>query len=325
MSSYSASQSVIRVRATAMLAALSLALVAGTAAAAPAPITDLGPGMVGTYYPPPKADAPVVLVLGGSEGGFVGGARMAKDLADEGFGALAISYFRGPGQPQVLEEVPLETFTRAIDWLDARAGAAHRRVGLVGVSKGAEAALIVASSDRRVCAVVSGMGSSVAWAGYDPQRNMPSAKSSWSRNGQPLANAPYDFTGFSNGGLRGIYEGGLKLAPPEAVIPVEKIAGPVLLISARQDRVWPSTPMSEAVMARLDAARFPYAHTHLAYDSGHAAIGKPAVITGPVNPQAFAMAGGAFEDTQAARADGWPKIVAFLAQNLAGPGCAPLR
>ncbi|WP_332046435.1 acyl-CoA thioester hydrolase/BAAT C-terminal domain-containing protein [Phenylobacterium sp.] len=281
--------------------------------------------MIGTYYPPAKVGGPVTIVIGGSEGGYAGAARMAKDLADEGLGALAISYFRSPGQPQTLEEVPLETITRAVDWLQARPEVAGRRVGLVGVSKGGEAGLIVASLDKRVCAVVAAVPSSVAWAGYDPVRNLPSAKSSWTWQGKPLGHAAYDYSGLAKGGIRGAYEGGLKLAPADAVIRVEKIAGPVLLISGRQDRLWPSTPMSEAVMARLDAAHFPHEHQHLAYDTGHLALGKPAVVTGPVNPQMFAMAGGTLEDTQAARADNWPKAVAFLSKNLTGKGCAPLR
>lgn len=302
------------------------ALSASTAAAQPAaPVTDLGPGLVGVYYPPVTAGGPVVMLLGGSEGGFMGSGAMAKELATQGFGALALSYYRGPGQSPTLEEVPLETFTRGLDWLEQRPEIAHRRLGLVGVSKGGEAALLVAARDRRVCAVVAALPSSVVWGGYDPARNMGTLKSSWTAGGQPLPFAPYDFSKFS-GGLRAVYEGGLAKAPPEAAIPVEAIAGPVLLISGRDDKLWPSTPMAEAVMARLDARRFRYPHSHLAYDNaGHAAFGKPVAAGTPVNPAMFVQAGGTFEGTQAARVDGWPKTLAFLKTNLGGKGCAPLR
>ena len=307
---------------TAGLAA-ALLFAAPALAAVPTPLTGMGLGMVGAYYPASKAGAPVVMILGGSEGGFQGGDAMARVLAEQGYGALALSYFRGSGQSPTLEEIPLETFTQALDWLGARPEVAHRRIGLIGVSKGGEAALLVASRDRRVCAVIAAVPSSVAFAGYDPGRNQPSMKSSWTWAGKPLAHARYDFSRFGVGGLRGIYEGGLAKAPPEAVIPVENIAGPVLLVSGRDDKLWPSTPMADQVMARLDAAKFRYAHSHLAYDNaGHAAFGKPLDPGASPNPAVFAQAGGTLEGTRAARADGWPKALAFLDANLKGKGCA---
>ena len=296
------------------------------AIAAPEPLAELGPGMVGVYYPAAQAGAPVVMILGGSEGGFVGSGAMAKALAEQGFGALALSYYRGPGQSPTLENIPLETFARALDWLSARPEVARRRVGVVGISKGGEAALLVASRDRRVCAVVAAVPSNVAWGGYDPARNLGTMTPSWTSGGQPVAYVRYDFSGFANGGLRGIYAKSLEAAPADAVIPVEKIAGPVLLISGRDDKLWPSTPMADAVMARLDAAKFRYAHSHLAYDNaGHAAFGRPWDPAKPPPQAAFAQAGGTLEGTLAARADNWPKALAFLDSNLKGKGCAPLR
>lgn len=303
-----------------LAAALSAAV---PAVAAPEPLAELGPDMVGAYYPAPQTGGPVVMILGGSEGGFAGSGALAKALAEQGFGALALSYYRGAGQSPTLENIPLETFTRALDWLSARPEVARRRVALVGVSKGGEAALLVASRDRRVCAVVAAVPSNVAWGGYDPARNLGTMTPSWTSGGQPVAFVRYDFSGFSRGGLRGVYEKSLETAPVDAVIPVEKIAGPVLLISGRDDKLWPSTPMADAVMGRLDAAKFRYAHTHLAYDNaGHAAFGKPVAPDTKVNPAIFAQAGGTFEGTNAARIDSWPKALAFLRTNLAGKGCA---
>jgi hypothetical protein len=58
-------------------------------------------------------------------------------------------------------------------------------------------------------------------------------------------------------------------AVESARIPVENIKGPVLCVSAKQDEMWPSTEMSDEVMNRLDAHRFPYVHEHLVVDGGH--------------------------------------------------------
>jgi dienelactone hydrolase len=301
-------------------------IMAVPATAEPQPVAELGPGMVGVYYPPAQKGGPVVMLLGGSEGGFQGSGAMAKAMAEQGFGALALSYYRGPGQSPTLENIPLETFTSALDWLSARPEVGRRRVAVVGVSKGGEAALLIASRDRRVCAVVAAVPSNVSWAGYDPARNLGTMTPSWTSGGQPVAYAHYDFSGFANGGLRGIYAKSLEKAPADAIIPVEKIAGPVLLISGRDDKLWPSTPMADAVMARLDGAKFRYAYSHLVYDNaGHAAFGRPVAADTKVNPAMFAQAGGTFEGTNTARMDNWPKALAFLKANLEGKGCASLH
>ena len=55
-----------------------------------------------------------------------------------------------------------------------------------------------------------------------------------------------------------------------AAIPAELIQGPVLLLSAEDDLIWPSTYMSQRLMARLSAAQHPYLDQHVSYPgAGH--------------------------------------------------------
>jgi len=294
-----------------ILAALAVALFSGPAwAASPsAPITNLPEGLVGEFYAPPGGKGPLILLLGGSEGGVP--SRTARDLNEHGFGVLALAYFKAPGVPQTLQAIPLEYFDKAVDWLASQPTGTRRRVTIVGVSKGAEAALLVGSRNPRVCAVVAGLPSSVAWVGVDMQ-NLTKAGPSWTSGGQPVAYVRYDFSGKFKSVID-LYTRSYAKAEPETQIPVEKIRGPVLLISGRQDALWPSTAMGDAAMARLDAAKFRYPHQHLAYDNaGHAAFGKPPA-PGVVVPAAMiAQAGGTAEGNVAARVDGWPKTLAFL-------------
>lgn len=293
-----------------LVAGLLLALAMSTLEASADPIVP--PGLTGEYYAPAKPGAaPQVLVLGGSEGGLDGSRPIAQRLAESGYGALALAYFHAPGVPPTLQSVPLEYFTRAIDWLAARPEAAGRRVAVLGGSKGGEAALLIASGDRRICAVVAGAPSSVAWAGFNPADFISDPGPSWTRGGKPVPYAPYDRTAPFKG-LLDFYTRSLAQAPPEAAIPVEKIAGPVLLISGRQDQLWPSSAMSDAVMARLDAAKFKPVHQHLAYDdAGHAAFGLPLAPDSP-NLARLGQLGGSAAGNQAARQDAWPKALAFL-------------
>ncbi len=75
-------------------------------------------------------------------------------------------------------------------------------------------------------------------------------------------------------------------------------------------------------MARLDANRFSFAHHHLAYENaGHAAVGPPLPPDSP-NMSKLASLGGTAEGKQAARTDGWPKILAFLDEAFAGKSYA---
>ncbi len=101
------------------------------------------------------------------------------------------------------------------------------------------------------------------------------------------------------------------------MIPVERINGPVLLVSARDDKLWPSAAMGDAVIARLDRAGFGFPHRNLAYDNaGHAGFGEPLPPGSSVPPAMLAQLGGTAEGNLAMRTDAWPKILAFLDEAL---------
>ena len=153
--------------------------------------TLVGP-VQGTAVRPADAPSPTgVLVLAGSSGRV--DIERARLLARHGALALALQWFGGPGQCPGICEIPLETFTTAIDWLVEQGS---QRIGIVGLSKGAEAALLVAVRDPRVDAVVAISPSSVSWANVGPGYDGADYpyRSSWSWEGQPLPFVPYDET-----------------------------------------------------------------------------------------------------------------------------------
>jgi dienelactone hydrolase len=60
-----------------------------------------------------------------------------------------------------------------------------------------------------------------------------------------------------------------------ALIPVERIRAPVLLLSGKADSMWPSSKMGDLVIQRLAKAKHPYEHLHIAYDkAGHCSINR---------------------------------------------------
>ena len=126
-----------------------------------------------------------VLVMAGSSGRLdVGRADM---LASLGLTALALRWFGGDAQPVVPCGIPLETFIEAIDML---AGECERYV-LMGLSYGAEAALLTASVDDRVDGVVALAPTDVAWEGQHEHDDDP-RRSKWTLEGVAVSFVPLD-------------------------------------------------------------------------------------------------------------------------------------
>lgn len=291
---------------------------AATAPTAAAPTAEIRqPDLFADYFAadPAHASPGAVIVLGGSEGGLGGSRGLARRLSQAGFNAIAVSYFGEAGQAEKLNLVPIEPVDAALAWLASRPEA-EGKVAVVGVSKGAELALLAASRNPAIGAVVAAVPSNVVWAGIDMSGGQ--VGSSWTADGQPLAYVPYDLSrGFS--GVFNLYLNSLASGSADAEIPVERIAGPVLLVSGQADSLWPSTEMANRVEARLRAQNFAHSVEHIAYpDAGHAAFGAPVPADAPGLQNAIGL-GGTVEGLVAARADVWPRTLAFLRNALGEP------
>jgi len=273
-------------------------------------------GFVGLFYPPAASGGrhPAMLVLGGSEGGLTGATVLGAPLAKVGYAVLGVAYFGAPGLPANLQDVPLEQLDRAIAWLRTQPGVDPERIGVYGVSVGGELALLLASRHPELKAVVAGVPSGLVWQGINLQSWEP--HSSFTARGRELPFVPYD-SSKPFAGVRDLYDRSLPLAAqhPDAAIPVEKIGGPVLLISAGDDQIWPSRQMSDDVMRRLDAHSFRFEHLHLDYpDAGHGVATPPS--GDPVKAAGADALGGTTEGNARGRADMWPKVLAFLDRSL---------
>lgn len=273
--------------------------------------------LLGNYYPGRGGGRrAALLVLGGSEGGIGGGiTKISMSLARQGFTILNLSYFRAPGQPRKLEEIPLETFDRAIQWMRLQPEVAADRIGVLGGSKGAEAALLIATRHPELRAVVATMPSSVIWAGVN-WKTFISHPSSWSLDGRPL-----DYlrlASFDRKTVSSVYREVLSpsKAQERAAIPVERIAAPVLLVCGEDDTMWPSCSMARQLEMR--ATRFGHPRvTVLAYpNAGHAVFGPPLSYRRLANSNLKGL-GGTNVGNNHARADDWVRTIAFLKANLA--------
>jgi dienelactone hydrolase len=274
-------------------------------------------GLVATWYPPASGKrGPAILVLGGSEGGEGVSKAIGRKFAEQGYGVLAVAYFRTAGLPEQLQEIRLEYFRAATDWLAGQPLVDANHIGIWGASKGGEAVLLIAAHDPRFHGVVAAVPSSVVWQGIN-YADYTDNKSSFSLGGKPMAYVPYD-TGTAFKGVLDLYQRSLARAAayPDAVIPVERINGPVLLVSGADDAMWPSSMMAHQVIERLDANKFRFAHRQLDYPNAGHAIAFPSAPAKPGGNGAFMQMGGTEEGNTAARVDAWKQTLAFFADTL---------
>jgi uncharacterized protein len=277
------------------------------------------PGLDGTFACPDDGEIfPGVLALGGSEGGVP--SVYLHLLVPDGFACLALAYFGTSDTQPALVEVPLERVERGLRWLiaDPRVATHDGRVALIGASKGAELALLVAATfPDLVGPVVAYTPSSVVWAGIDFSARRGVNRSSWSRAGTPLPFVPYPAGVGPVSSPRGlsvlpIYEAGLDAATAieDAAIAVERATGPVMLISGGDDRMWPAERMCRMVVDRMHRRGRGSAVSHVNHpEAGHVLFPYPRVSSS--GPMAFDL-GGSPEAAAAVHRLVWTQVVKLL-------------
>lgn len=279
-------------------------------------------GFHATFFSPAQPSGAGVLVVGGSGGNPAIVERFADALAAAGHAALALSYFGAPGLPDELVEIPLETFRNAARWLADRPEVDAQRVVMLGASRGAEAALLAGSVFEEIHGVIATAPAHVVFQGLAARRGRP--RSAWTIGGVPLPFVPFrtplkalfKLWRGDDSALRDIHAASLRARHKvaDALIPVERIRGPVLLISGGDDRLWPAGEMAEAVRLRLAAAdfRFPVRHVHYS-DAGHI-VCSPWPVPDTVSiGQRTMRHGGTTEGNRAAQADAWQHVLDYLA------------
>jgi dienelactone hydrolase len=242
----------------------------------------------GTLFLPAAAQpSAAVLVIGGSGGSepsYVGQA-----LAAEGFAALSVAYFARDGLPAQLRGIPLEYFFSALELLRAELPSSATTIAVLGMSRGSEAAMLTAiHAPARVDAVLGTVPGNVVAGG------LPPGAPAWLLHGRPLPSVDH---------------AGPDCEQADALIPVELIPGPVLLVAAGADQVWPSAAMARALSRRLGEHGDQHGHQVLEYPQAGHSLGYllPRLPSGLLPP---GITDG--PEDKAARADAWPKAVAFI-------------
>jgi dienelactone hydrolase len=227
----------------------------------------------GAASPQPK---PLLVALGGAEGRNMWASKRweaeRQKFLDEGYAFLTVGYFGLPDTPEKLDRIALEGVYAAIAGTAQRPDVDGRCIAVMGASKGGELALLLASRYPDIDAVAAIVpGNAVFVALTDAMTT-----SSFSHNGQALPFVPLPWSAtlpLITGDKRKVFDimTADTAAVERALIPVEKINGPVFFLSSTQDEYWDSKGMSDAMMARLKAKNFPHATAHVSIPGNHVA------------------------------------------------------
>lgn len=274
--------------------------------------------LIGNYYPVARKNpGPAILIFGGSEGGLSESvARHAHALQGAGYPTLHFSWWRAPGQPQRIENIPIESFEAALSWLQHQPGVDPNRIAVFGWSRGTEPAQLLAIRHSEIRALVLGMPTNAIWPGFDWDFLGPQPPYAWTLGGRPVATIP-------RAAIAGLpmrawtdkqfqaYARALE-AHQDALIPIESIKAPVLLISGEADRIWPSGRMARSLRDRA-LAFGKMDVTLLCYEgAGHMAYGAPAMSNDRNFARHARTGGGEVSKNAAALADSFTTSLAFL-------------
>jgi dienelactone hydrolase len=261
---------------------------------------------------------PAILLLGGSEGGDTM-ALLAGGFAARGYVAASVDYFKAPGLPNALENIPVETVGTALHAIELRNDVDAQRIGIFGGSRGGELALLAASIYSDIHAVIADVPSPFSWGGI-PLTGSSATPPAWTVAGKALAFVPFRYVGNS----RASFDASMKDldAIARAFFHLEKINGPVLFLSAGDDRVWNSVAQARLGMNYLKRMHHAFGDVSLEYpEAGHtflfAAPGRPMVSASPGPDGSVIEYGGSEEANIAASRDAFPKIGVFLVSALA--------
>ncbi|MEG1460576.1 MAG: acyl-CoA thioester hydrolase/BAAT C-terminal domain-containing protein, partial [Oscillospiraceae bacterium] len=207
----------------------------------------------------------------GSNGDFANARKLAEYFADLGVTGLALAYWNAEGLPKQMSELPLESVENAAKYLKNRG---FSKIGVCGISKGGELALLSASMFPEINGVIALSPNYAACVGFKGMRE--TKHSTWVYGGKEIpytkvhvsiAKALVKTLAAGEMTTNFIYEQALKQPNPESIIPVENINGPIMLVSADYDSMWPSKFSCEKIMERLREKHFGFAYEHLNYEN----------------------------------------------------------
>lgn len=211
-----------------------------------------------TYGPADGGPFPGVMILHGSEGGLSGWShRTSVMFAAHGFIAYPHSYSTGGNAWNAgsIRDVPIDRTEEALLAL-RQFEFCTGKVGLYGVSRGGEHALLLAAlmaadgSKDQADALAAHSPADVVCGAFDAKRYRDSGDSGW-KSWDPAERA-------------WSWRGSSESIKPTTPIPIEQYQGPICLSHGVEDRVW-DVEMTKRLQRKLEGRKN---HLEVHYDEG---------------------------------------------------------
>ncbi len=283
---------------------------------------------IGELFYDDNPDRKTIIFLGGSGSGLAVNSPIAAALASHGFNVLSLPYFNETGLPSGLSKIPLEYFERVFEWLSADPRTKCREIFILGMSKGAELSLILASRYKAITRVAALAPHAYCFQGI----NFRNA-SSWTYGGKQLPyirikngwvfadmlrcilkNRPF---GFAHTYSRAVNSAKNR---DEVRIRVENANAELLLIAGKQNNMWNSHEGCEQIIGTLREHDYPHRYELITYDDTGEPFYVPYVI--PAGESSMKMAprlvlsmGGTAEGNARSTSDSWFRVIEFFKQK----------
>ncbi|EMP39600.1 Acyl-coenzyme A thioesterase 3 [Chelonia mydas] len=262
------------------------------------------------FLPPGSGSFPGLIDLYGSGGGLV--EYRASLLASRGFVTLALAYLAFEDIPAFPDILELDYFGEAVEFLRKQQQVKGTGIGVLGLSKGADLALSLATFLPGIQAAVSISGCGVN--SFIPLRV----------NGFTIPPHPYDLGRMKTVGDSGIIDFSEVLDDPRdpatwaCRIPVEKSPAKLLFLSAQDDRNWKSELYCREVVHCLrqcgrDVEFYSYPGAGHLLEPPYLPLCQASIhkLSG-----GYMLWGGQWREHARAQDDSWHRIQVFFQQHL---------
>ena len=285
-------------------------------------------GFHGSYYKPEKDNFPgkAMVIFGGSAGSFMLTEMAAEKFYEAGINVLAVAYRDVEGAPGALSGIPIELIENGVRWCKENVA---DKVGVWGISLGGQLAFLTGSlCPELVSCVVAVNPMNFSQQGMKSFKSLEFEDCScFTWRGKDLPYYPIGVSGKEFRKrvkadsrkhhelmcLRDFYEEAVSGMPEEAdyIIPVEKIKGSVLMLSAGQDCMLPSRLICETVHNRLEKKQFVYPFVHYTYEVASHYL----LPVKPVSAKMFRVERKQPEECDRSRKKAWEDTLSFLKER----------
>ncbi|XP_075470438.1 acyl-coenzyme A thioesterase 1-like isoform X2 [Ascaphus truei] len=261
------------------------------------------------FLPPGSGPFPAVIDLYGTGGGLM--EHRASLLANHGFLTLALAYFDYDDLPKSIIGLDLGYFREAVEFLRSQPQVNNQEIGVVGISKGSDLAISMAT-------FLPGIKAAVGISGCGANTFAPLQCDGFVLPGLEFNSEKIKFTESGVLDFSEAMDDPRDPAHEKCLIPVEKSSAAFLLLSGSDDMNWPSAAYSDQLVSRLrghgkDVEFYCYPgaghlleppNFPLCRASHHKLLGVPMLW------------GGQTKDHARAQVDAWQKIQSFLSKHL---------